>query len=169
MKNFCFIISLWLLNPIFAQINNHWALAPGKGLCFNHGDSASWEKSNAYDYTDEFNKFFVGTYICSYSTVSDCEGKRLFYTTGRFVFNQYNEIIDSLKLKGAFGGNYWERNKNVVIPHPKNKNQFFIFYSSTPDSLLDNYFQQPYKKKIQNAYMYVIIDLSFKKWAWWFC
>jgi len=63
------------------------------------------------------------------SSISDCNGKPLFYTNGIDVWNKKDTIMDNGRLLLSCRGSYCAGKRNcLIIPIPNSTNLFYIFY-----------------------------------------
>lgn len=73
------------------------------------------------------------------ATVSDANGNLLFYTNGARVWNRNHQLMPNggLIITPASGIIDDEVGEAIVIPHPGNANQYYIFSSPSPNISID--------------------------------
>lgn len=114
--------------PVYIQVGscsrsaskraNFWFFGYRAGLDFNSGSPVAVSGS----------RMFAGGHV---STISDTNGQLLFYTNGDSIWNRNhrtmpNGFIDNYRMEAPRG--------LVIIPHPGNSNQYYVFNFRNVDS-----------------------------------
>ena len=135
MKNllFVFVLFCFISQQLFGQNqNNIWYLGDSTGIDFNTSPPSQLNNGRL--------KVINGG-----SSICDKDGNLLLYTDGTSLVNGKHEIIlDSLYLATSY-----YPNNSVIIPHPGDTNQFYIFTTK------DMYFES-----IRSRCFYSLVDLS---------
>lgn len=143
MKNLYLIVIITFIsiNVVFTQNpDNHWQLGV-TDVNFGTNPPAISTISNAGNY--------------GRASISDSSGNLLFYTDGSKVWNKNHTTMTN----GDFIGNppsvFENRQSAVIVPHPGNSNQFYIFTSTIDSNLCTGtcYSQMVY-------YKYCIVDFG---------
>ncbi len=129
---------LFLLIVVIAQtqIYNNWNFGFGASINFNANASGGLPTNNSFHAmrADEGN-----------ATISDKNGKLLFYTNGRNVFNKLN---DTLLNGGNINGHKSSFQSSIIIPHPGNVNLYYIITSDA------------FENGLVKGYNYHIVDIT---------
>jgi len=152
-----FLFVLLLTNLTFAQVNNNWTFQNGKGLNFGNGDTVKFISSNSYEYFDaKDSPLLINTNLGINATVNDCDGNILFYSNSKYIFNKFHKrVINSLLNRNKNFYDDAHKTSMAVVPNPKNKNQFYLFYSLDTDAIeLGN------RKFYRPTYFYSLFDVS---------
>lgn len=108
---FLLLFVLLLLNSYSQKENNIWYFGNGAGITFNTSTPAFI--NNGQLFTDE-----------GCASVSDENGKLLFYTDGITVWNTKHEVM---KNGNGLSGNKSSTHSALIVPHPNDINQYYIF------------------------------------------
>ncbi len=92
------------------QEASNWFFGYGAGLQFNGGKP-------------EFQPGKINQWE-GCASISDSDGKLLFYTDGRTVWNKRHLVMENGR---SLKGHNSSTQSSVIIPHPGNKNQYYIF------------------------------------------
>ncbi|MCV9928327.1 T9SS type A sorting domain-containing protein [Flavobacterium sp. LS1R49] len=113
---FYVMLSFLAINTIVAQeINNHWQLGTSD-LNFGTNPPAVTTVANSGQYGN--------------ASISDDSGNLLFYTDGLKIWNKNHQVmIMPLSFDNSIGvlQGFIQPQPVVIVPHPGNKNQFFVF------------------------------------------
>jgi gliding motility-associated-like protein len=131
-----FIYFLLLQSILIAQRANNWYFPEKKSLTFNTTPPS-----------------FIGNSQCSESgaaSVSDNNGKLLFYSDGKRVFNKNSQIMpNGNNLNGGIAPNNGiTGNRALVIPHPGLQNLYYLFTNEANQGVLPT------------GYYYHLIDMN---------
>lgn len=112
MKNIVTIIFIFICSQVFAQGEaNYWFFGQGAGLDFNSGSPIPISGSL---FTNE-----------GCSSFSDASGNLLFYSDGKTVWDKNHNPMPN--GNGTLMGNSSSTQSAIIVPHPGNQNEYYIF------------------------------------------
>lgn len=136
-------ITILFLNYGFAQIaNNHWQLGVSD-INFTTNPPVASTIANSGNYGN--------------ASISDCNGNLLFYSDGAKVWNKNHQVMQN----GGSIGNansliiYDNKQPCVIVPHPGNNNQYYVFNALIENNLCTGTCYSQYVE-----YKYCIVDFS---------
>ena len=115
-----FYISFLLMLPLFVFSqgeNNHWYF--GQNAAVNFGSAIPVAINNS--------QMFSAVEACG--TVSDANGKLLFYTDGSTIWNRDHQIMTGSGFTGT-----WSSQQLAIVKHPGSQNRYYIFTTGTINS-----------------------------------
>ncbi|MCA6068887.1 T9SS type A sorting domain-containing protein [Chryseobacterium sp. RG1] len=99
-------------------------------LLFSQGENDNWyfgDKAavnfSSYISPTNLNNSQMTSAVEACGTVSDANGKLLFYTNGSEIWNRDHQIMQN----GAGLTGWWSSEQLVIVKHPGNQNQYYIF------------------------------------------
>ncbi len=127
------VLSVLMYSSAPAQQNNIWYFGGRSGLDFSPGPVVPRPLNNSAMVAKEGS-----------STICDDDGNVLFYTNGVTVYNRNHLVM----LNGdQIGGHTSAFQSSIIIPHPGDKNLYYIF---TADAVENGF---------ANGYRYSIVDI----------
>ena len=103
---------------VFSQgENNHWYF--GQNAAVNFGSAIPVAINNS--------QMFSAVEACG--TVSDANGKLLFYTDGSTIWNRDHQIMTGSGFTGT-----WSSQQLAIVKHPGSQNRYYIFTTGTINS-----------------------------------
>jgi len=132
-----FIIIIILPVIVFGQRNNNWYFSEGLGLSFDSSPPVVLSDGALTSFTE------------GVSTVSDEQGRLLFYTNGVTVWNKDHEVMDNGK---DLRGYHHASQSALIVPFTIDSNKYFIF---TASGLAFNDRGRPFSE-----YNYNVVDMS---------
>ena len=137
MKPFLNFLLFYLPLLCFSQgEQNIWYFSDEAGLDFNGGAPVAL--------TDGQTLSFIGEGVAS---ISDAAGNILFYTNGNKVWNRLHNVMPN---GTALEGGTSSTQSSLIVPHPGNPNQYFLFTTA----------QEGGKSPGYTGFAYNIIDMS---------
>ncbi len=139
------------------QEASHWYFGENAGLKFNE-DGTVTALSDGQIFTNE-----------GCATISDAEGNLLFYTDGLSIWDRNHIIIPNANHAAGTGlkGHPSSTHSGIIVPHPGNPNQFYVFTVDEPDHInaiaYPNQGNQPANSTddgFNNGLNYSLVDLT---------
>jgi hypothetical protein len=120
---FCLIIILFFLNKIQAQQFNNWYFPLNNGITFNTNPPTIITNSN------------IGNTFGSCASISDKNGKTLFYSNGVELFDRNNNIMPN---GTGLLGEQCSINGLLIVPFINDTSKYYVFTAQGLGNFIPN-------------------------------